>query len=76
MNDIKQEALVSLEAMGRLLLRKHLAEKVISQSVLEELLEPFEKMDWLEKKERAEALIAILQTSNYEEEILRCEELL
>ena len=60
--------------MGNLLdlmSRKCLIEKAVSQSALDKLIDSFEKMDWQEKKKRAEDLIAILETSRTEEEILQ-----
>ena len=71
MEDMKILALESLGDMSDLLLRKCLVEKLISESTLDQIINPIEKMDWAEKKKRAEALISILETSKTEEEILQ-----
>lgn len=71
MQNMKEEALKSLEIMSKLLLRKHLAERLISIKTRDIIIDPFETMEWSEKKERSDKIITILETSKTEEEILQ-----
>ena len=71
MEDIRTQALKSLSNLTSLILRKQLAERLISRSTADILTDPFKKMDWQEKKKRADELIPILETSKTEEEILQ-----
>ena len=54
MKDMKTEALKSMGNLLNIMLRKCLAEKSVSQSTLDQIINPIEKMDWSEKKKRAE----------------------
>ena len=71
MDNMKTQALKSMGNLLNIMLRKCLAEKSVSQSTLDQIINPIEKMDWSEKKKRAEELILILETSKTEEEILQ-----
>ena len=71
MDNMKTQALKSMGNLLNIMLRKCLVEKSISQSTLDQIISPIEKMDWSEKKKRAEELILILETSKTEEEILQ-----
>ena len=70
MDNMKTQALKSMGSLLDLMSRKYLVEKSISQSTLDQIINPIEKMDWSEKKKRADELILILETSKTEEEIL------
>lgn len=71
MDNMKTQALKSMGSLLDLMSRKCLVEKSISQSTLDQIISPIEKMDWSEKKKRAEELIPILETSKTEEEVLQ-----
>ena len=71
MDNMKTQALKSMGNLLNIMWRKCLAEKSVSQSTLDQIINPIEKMDWSEKKKRAEELILILETSKTEEEILQ-----
>ena len=71
MDNMKTQALKSMGSLLNIMLRKCLVEKSISQSTLDQIISPIEKMDWSEKKKRAEELIPILETSKTEEEVLQ-----
>lgn len=71
MNTMRIQALKSLSNLLSIMLRKSLAEKLVSQSTLDQITSPINGMDWSQKKQRAEDLIHILETSRTEEEILQ-----
>ena len=71
MDSVKIQALEILGELSDKLLRMYLVEKSISQSTLDQITSPIGKMDWSEKKKRADDLIFILETSKTEEEILQ-----
>ena len=68
---MKEQALKSLQKMGSIWLEKLLADRLMSQSTANQIIDPIEQMDWQQKKLVAEELTIILETSKTEEEILR-----
>ena len=68
--ELKAFAMPSIEHMSKLLLKKCLAERVISGSTRDLILDSFDEMSWPEKKWRSEAITSILESSKTEEEIL------
>ena len=71
MKSMKEQALKSLQKMGSIWLEKLLADRLMSQSTANQIIDPIEQMDWQQKKLVAEELTIILETSKTEEEILR-----
>ena len=68
--DMKEKALENLQNLWMTAYKKLKREKLISQSTLDSLLIPMQKMDWEETFYRSEALIEILSTSKTEQEVL------
>ena len=76
MTDMRNQALKSGGTLIGILSRKCLAEKSMSKSTADQIIDPLENMDWPQKKKVADELIIILETSKTEEEILcRAEEM-
>ena len=71
MKSMKEQALKSLQKMGSIWLEKLLADRLMSQSTANQIMNPIGGMDWLQKKIVADELVTILETSKTEEEILR-----